>query len=291
MNDIGTLVLGIVISLVGAFINNFGVVLQKRQVNIKAPPNQTEKTVLDIGTFFKDPIWVLGILMQTIIYLPFLLYAYELIKITLAAPLSNAGIIFLVLGLMLLVNEKLRGTHEYAGVIILIIGVITVALGNVQGDATIAGFMGALSNFWLVFGLILAISFASLLPIFRYKSERRLMFYGILIGNCYAFVAISLQWLVMGITEATHPLGGLFLMIGIIGAVLGSVVGILATQEAYKRGNAIYVVPFVQVTVNIFPIIAGVLIFQQVIWNPLFFWIGIISIIIGASLLARFEGE
>ena len=289
MIEPGNLVLGIIIALLGAFINNFGVVLQKRQVNIKAPPDQEEKTVLDIGQFFKDPIWVLGILMQTIIYLPFLLISMELIKITLALPLSNAGFIFLVLGLILVVNEKLRGKLEYVGVIILIIGVITIALGDVTGPVTIDIFLGAMGNFWILFGVILILSVLSLLLLLKFKDTKRLIFYGLLIGNIYALVGISLQWLTMGLTEMSHPMGIPLLITGIVGAVIGTIFGILATQEAYKRGQAIYIVPFVQITINIFPILAGILVFGQLINQPVFFWAGVISIIVGASLLSRFE--
>jgi len=283
------LVLGIIVALLGAFINNFGVVLQKRQINIKAPPDQEEKTILDIGQFFKDPLWVLGILMQTILYLPFLLISLDLIGITLTSPLSNAGIIFLVLGLMLIVNEKLRGKLEYSGIIILIFGVIAIALGDVSGTITIDGFMGALSNFWIIFSVLLVLSAISLLLLLKLKGAKKLMFYGILIGNCYGMVAITLQWFTSGLSEMSHPMGIPILLIGIIGAVVGSILGILATQEAYKRGQAIYIVPFSQITINLFPIIAGIFVFQQAIGNQVFFWMGVISIIVGASLLARFE--
>ncbi len=289
MNGTGTLVLGIIIALVGAFINNFGIVLQKRQVNIKAPPDQEAKTVLDIGQFFKDPIWVLGILMQTIIYLPFLLISMELIKITLSLPLSNAGFIFLVLGLILVVNEKLRGKLEYVGVLVLIMGVITIALGDVTGPVTIDIFLGAMGNFWILFGVILMLSVLSLLLLLKFKDTKRLIFYGLLIGNIYALVGISIQWLTMGLTEMSHPMGIPLLITGIIGSVIGTIFGILATQEAYKRGQAIYIVPFVQITINIFPILAGILVFGQLINQPVFFWVGVISIIVGASLLSRFE--
>lgn len=104
MDSVSTTVIGITLTLAGAFINNFGIVLQKRQINLKAPPDAQEKSMMDIGQFLKDPIWILGILMQTILYLPFLLLAYDFIGITLLQPLSNAGIIFLVLGLILMLN-------------------------------------------------------------------------------------------------------------------------------------------------------------------------------------------
>jgi drug/metabolite transporter (DMT)-like permease len=288
MNGIGTIILGVVIALIGAFINNFGVVLQKRQVNIKAPPEMEKKNISDIGQFFKDPIWILGIAMQTFLYLPFLLFAFDLLKITMVQPISNAGIIFLVLGLILLVNEKLQKKSEYLGIGLLVFGVISIALGAVPQEITINQFLTTVSNFWIIFGLILISSMVILILILKLK-KFRLLLMGILIGNCYAVVAISLQIMDLALNELAHSLGLLFLILGILGAIIGTIFGILAAQEAFKRGQAINIIPFVQITINILPIIAGLYAFGQIISIPFFFWAGVIAIIIGASLLARFQ--
>ena len=288
LDAISETIIGIILALSGAFINNFGVVLQKRQVNIKAPPDFSEKKIGDIGQFLKDPIWILGILMQTIIYLPFLLFAYSFIGITLLQPLSNAGVIFLVLGLILMLNERLKTKFEYFGIGILIFGVISIALGGVVGKITIDIFMASLQNFWFLFSIILSLSFISLLMII--KNKARFIFFGFFIGNMYSIVSISLQWLQLGLDEMTHTMGLLLLILGILGAVLGTVFGILGAQEAYKRGQAINIVPYAQITMNLFPIFAGLFVFQQTITNLIFFWIGVISIMAGASMLTRFEG-
>jgi drug/metabolite transporter (DMT)-like permease len=272
---------------VGAFINNFGVVLQKRQVNIKTPPELKEKKVMDLGQFLKDPIWDLGILMQTILYLPFLLFAYEFGGITLVQPLSSVGLIFLVLGLILLLNERLKNKIEYLGLGILVFGVIFIALGGIIGNITINIFLANLSNFWILFAIMLALSGISVVMII--KNKARFPFFGILLGNIYSMVSISMQWFQLGIAEFAHQLGLLILMIGVMGAILGTVFGIITAQEAYKRGQAIWVVPFMQITITIFPILAGLLVFQQNITNLAFFWVGVGSIIVGGSLLARFE--
>jgi drug/metabolite transporter (DMT)-like permease len=288
MNGIGTTVIGIVLALVGAFINNFGVVLQKRQVNIKAPPEADEKDILDLGQFFKDPLWVLGIAMQTILYLPFLLLAFDYLKITMVQPISNAGIIFLVLGLILLVNEKLRKKTEYLGIGLLVFGVISIALGAVPVEVTIGQFLVNASTFWMItIGIIIG-SAILIIPILKFK-KARLMLMGLVIGNCYAIVALSLQIMDLGINDAGHVLAVLFIILGIVGAVIGTVFGIIMAQEAFKRGQAINIIPYVQITINILPILAGLYVFGQIITGPLFFWAGVISIIVGASLLSRFQ--
>ena len=288
MNGIGTLIIGIALALIGAFINNFGIVLQKREVNIKAPPDSTEKTMMDITQFFKDPLWILGILMQTILYLPFLLLAFDYLKIVLVQPISNAGIIFLVLGLILMLNEKFRNKSEMFGIGILIFGVICVPLGALPVELGIADFLAALPSFWIIFSIIIGSSLIALIFILKFK-KARLMLLGAVIGNCYAIVAISLQIMTLALGEMAHSLAVFLLIMGIVGAVVGTVFGILAAQEAFKRGQAINIVPFSQITINILPIIAGLYVFGQTITAPLFFWTGVICIILGASLLARFQ--
>ncbi len=288
MNMMSETAIGIILALIGALINNFGVVLQKRQVNLKAPPKELEKSMKDIYQFLKDPLWVLGILMQTIFYLPFLIIAYDLIKITLLQPISSAGIIFLVLGLVWLVNEKLRGRFEYLGLGILIFGVIIISFGGVVGETTLYGFLSSASSFWIIFAVILASSLLFLIPILKIK-KTQLIFLGFLIGNCYAFVSISMQIFTLALMDLNHPLGGWLLAAGILGAIVGTVFGVLAAQEAFKRGQAIYVIPFTQISMNLIPILTGLLVFEQIIMAPFFFWIGVISIVVGASFLARFQ--
>ncbi|MHA1276215.1 MAG: hypothetical protein ACTSQI_00895 [Candidatus Helarchaeota archaeon] len=288
MNGIGTTIIGILLALMGAFINNFGVVLQKRQVNIKTPPETIKKDILDIGQFFKDPLWVLGIAMQTILYLPFLLLAFDFLKITMVQPISNAGIIFLVLGLILLVNETLQKRSEYLGLGLLVFGVISIALGAIPIEVTIDAFLLNSLTFWSIIIVIIVSSVVLLLLILKIK-KIQLMFMGLIIGNCYAIVALSLQILDLGINDAGHALAALFIILGSIGAVIGTIFGLLMAQEAFKRGQAINIIPFTQITINLLPILAGIFVFGQAITSPLFFWPGVLSIIIGASLLSRFQ--
>lgn len=287
MDYLSDTVIGVILALIGAFINNFGVVLQKRQVNIKVPPEMKDKTIMDINKFLKDPLWDLGILMQTVVYLPFLLLSYGFIGITLVQPISNAGLIFLILGLFLMLNERFKYKIEYSGMGILIFGVVIIAFGGVIGKITIDIFLANLPNFWILFSIVLALSGVSVFMII--KNKARFPFFGILLGNIYSMVSISMQWFQLGIAEFSHVLGLFILVLGIGGAVAGTVFGIITAQEAYKRGQAIWTIPFMQITINIFPVLAGIYVFAQTITYLFFFWLGIICIIIGGSMLARFE--
>ncbi|MHA1268338.1 MAG: hypothetical protein ACTSPY_01005 [Candidatus Helarchaeota archaeon] len=291
MNDSMNLIIGILLGLIGAAINNFGLVLQKRQVNKKQPPDIKNEGSLDIDIikFLKDPIWVLGILMQTILYLPFLIIALDYIGVTLLQPLSNSGIIILVLGLIFLLNEKIRKI-EIVGIILMVSGVISIAFGNVVGDITLSHFLSPqpLLNFWIFFIIIIILSLIFLILAIKIK-RIRLAILGFLMGNCYAIVSISLQLFEISLSELGTAISILVLILGMLGAVIGTIFGILLAQEAFKRGQAINIIPFSQISMNLFPILTGLFVFGQNILSPIYFWIGVISIIISASLLARFQ--
>jgi len=287
MVDLIVFILGIMLAIIGAAINNFGIVLQKRQVNIKAPPDTPEKKISDISDFLKDPIFILGILMQTIIYLPFLVASLDILGVTLAQPLSNSGIIFLVIGLLYFLNEKLKKLEAF-GTILMIASVITLAFGGVMGDITLNIFINSMLEFWIFMILIAVSSLISIILIIKTK-KIRIPLLGFLAGLCYSLVSISLQIFTLSMTELHQPIALWFLIFGMLGAVIGTIFGILTTQEAFKRSQAINIIPFSQISMNLIPIIAGIVIFQQQILNPIFFWFGTIAIIVSASLLARFQ--
>lgn len=285
-----TEILGVLSMLTGAAINNLGIVLQKRQVNLKSG-SQDRKGVSDIGSFVKDPVWMLGILMQTAFVLPFFLFALSLIGVTLAQPLSNSGIIVLVIGLVKILGEKLRSA-ETAGVFLLIAGMIAIGLGGVSGNVSQQSVLSPASSILLWFlvvsipalGVLLAVASAAF-------ARTRLITLGLLAGICYAAVSISMQILTVSLEDLSQSVGLMMLAYGLAGTLLGTVLGILTTQEAFKRGRGINIVPFMQLTMNMIPIAAGLLVFGQTLSQPLFFWLGSVWIIVGASLLARLQEQ
>jgi len=112
---------------------------------------------------------------------------------------------------------------------------------------------------------------------------------GLLAGVCYAIVSISMQVFTISLEDLSTPITLSIFVLGLVGTILGTVFGILTTQEAFKLARAVNVIPFMQITMILLPIVAGVWVFNQLILEPLFFWIGVICTIIGASLLSRFQ--
>jgi len=285
---VSEVILGILSILCGAAINNLGIVLQKRQVAVRLQV-ATEAPVSDIVVFMKDRIWAAAILMQTVLVWPFFLYGLSVIGLTLAQPLSNSGIIVLVVGVIWILHENLSRL-ESIGVALLVFGVVSVGLGNIVGEITLESFLQpeSLAAMWLLSALIVILSVT--LAAFGVVVRRaRLVCLGLLSGVCYAGVSISMQVFSLSLSDLSHEMTIPLFGAGLVGTVAGTVLGIVAFQEAFKRGRATNIIPFAQITMNLLPILAGLLVFGQTIAQPLFFWMGVLCIIAAASLLARFQ--
>ncbi|MFW9850072.1 MAG: hypothetical protein ACFFF4_13120 [Candidatus Thorarchaeota archaeon] len=282
------ILIGMLSVFVGAAINNLGIVLQKRQINLKEGKGQGDGA-LTLGDYLRDPIWVLGIIMQTLLVWPFFVFGLSLVGVTLAQPLSNSGIIILIVGLIYFVNERLNRSEGF-GAILLISGVIAIGVGGVVGEVSQQSFLNETSILYFLWFLVLiVILLVALIILMIFVRVSRPAILGLVAGICYAVVSISMQVFTIALEDLTSLLTLLLFAFGLTGTVIGTVFGILTTQEAFKQNRAVSVIPFMQITMNLIPILAGIWVFNQQITQPLFFWTGIICIMTGASLLARFQ--
>jgi drug/metabolite transporter (DMT)-like permease len=280
--------LGIVLVLLGTGINNVGIFLQKRQTNRVGQAGRG-----GISPFLRDPLWLLGIAMQTILCLPFYVRSVSLIGITLAQPLSNAGVLFLVLCLVLFLGERLvKG--DFIALAILVSGMVAVGAGGVGGEVAIEVFLSEGKRVAIiVFTISLAALFAVLVFLLRARRLRRYAL-GALGGLSYAVVSIALQ--VFSSTLASPANAGIatgtlvVLRLASPAVFVGfTAAGIFAIQEAYRLGPALDIIPFSQAPLNLVPVLAGIILFDQKVERPGLFVYGIVAIIASASMLARFQ--
>ncbi|MDP3177999.1 MAG: hypothetical protein Q8M76_08850 [Spirochaetaceae bacterium] len=282
--------LGIVLVLLGTAINNVGIFLQKRQTNLRGKARSG-----GISPYLWDPLWLLGIAMQTFLCLPFYVRSVSLIGITLAQPLSNAGVLFLVLCLVLFLGERLA-KGDVVALAILVSGMVAVGAGGVGGEVAIEVFLSEGKRAALI---VSAISLAALFAVLIFMlSARRLRRYalGMLGGLSYAVVSIALQ--VFSSSLASPANAGIatgtlvVLRIASPAVFVGfTVAGILAIQEAYRLGPALDIIPFSQAPLNLVPVLAGIVLFDQKVERPGVFVFGIIAIVVSASMLARFQAS
>ncbi|MBN2150194.1 MAG: hypothetical protein JW839_01985 [Candidatus Lokiarchaeota archaeon] len=280
--------LGIACVLTGTAINSAGLLLQKREVNRSGMVDGS-----DIAPFLRRPFWILGILMQTLIFAPFFFIGIDLVGITLAQPLANAGLLVFVAGAVLALKERLSRI-EWAGVSLVIAALFLVSLAGVSGDVSVSAliqgdallrataFSAAIAGL-AVLGWLLA----------RLPRPWSVQGPAVLVGTSYAVVSISGQLVTVGFGAASNPgseaMGWLLGAVGLAGVVLGTLFGIIFSQRAFKRAPAIHVIPASQSITNVLPIVAGIYLFGQGIAFVWLFVPGIAMLLVAVILLARFQ--
>jgi drug/metabolite transporter (DMT)-like permease len=284
--------IGIAAIMIGTGINNFGIFLQKRQVNVLRNSGHEGESIV---RYLKNPLWVLGILMQTILCMPFLVFSVGLIGITLAQPLANSGILFLVLCLVFFLGEKMRKS-DYLAVAILLSGMVAVGAGGVTGEVTIQSFLSEGKRGVLIAAAVL-LSILIALNVFLLKIKRIKRYaLGALGGMASAVVSISLQIFTSALssyrsTGASESAAVFLLILSPVIFISFTGLGILAIQEAFKLGQAVNILPFAQVPLNLIPVLAGIFLFGQSAGRPAVFIYGIVAIMVSASMLARFQED
>jgi len=280
--------LGIACTLGGTAINSIGILLQKLEVNKSGMKDDT-----NLAYFMKRPLWVLGILCQTIIFAPFFFIGISFLGIALAQPLATAGLLVFVIGAVLFLKEKLTRL-EWIGVILMIASIFLVSASGVSGEVTIAVFY---QNTFILDGVLFIAITAGLacFGILGIKKGAAWMIkgYAALIGTAYACVSISGQFVTIGFDAILKPsmetVGWLLIAIGLGGIVIGTVFGIMFSQRAFQHGKALAIIPISQAINNILPIVAGVYLFGQGIAFIYMFIPGVVILLASVILLARFQ--
>ncbi|MEX2683964.1 MAG: hypothetical protein Q6373_020505 [Candidatus Sigynarchaeota archaeon] len=280
--------LGIACVLSGTAINSIGLILQKREVNRSGIVDDS-----NITPFLKRPLWILGILMQTILFAPFFFIGIDLIGITLAQPLSTAGLLVLVAGAVIGLKEKLSKI-EWCGVSLAIAAIFLVSIAGVSGDVTISAFFQItflLSAITIIITIAALVVTGSLMA--RLSRKWAVQALAMLVGTSYAVVSISGQLVTVGFDAVSLPgsevLGWVLGIAGLAGVLLGTLFGIYFSQRAFKKAQAIHVIPVSSSINNILPIVAGTFLFGQSIVFPWLFIPGIILLLVAVILLARFQ--
>ena len=282
------LALGIACTLGGTAINSIGILLQKLEVNRSGMKDDT-----NLAYFAKRPLWVLGILCQTLLFAPFFFLGISLLGIALAQPLATAGLLVFIAGAVLLLKEKLA-RFEWLGVLLMIASIFLVSASGVSGDVTIAvffkdTFITSVIVFLIIIGVLSCCGIAGI----KRGSSWLIKGYAALIGTTYACVSISGQLVTIGFDAMLAPsmdlAGWLLVALGLAGIVIGTILGILFSQRAFQHGKALSIVPISQAINNILPIVAGMYLFGQSIALMAVFVPGVVILLASVMLLARFQ--
>lgn len=284
-----TVIFGIFMALLAAFFAQFGLVIQKKRVNT------LEARFARTGikkTYAADPIWLTAIFMNVVLAVICNSVANAQIGIALAVPVFNGGIVFLVIGLVLICGEKLTKLNLFA-VFLLIAGLILTGCGEVSGTPTVAVFRENMVSF-LIFMAALAVLGTAAFVVQKKSKKLMIIALGVLAG-CFMTLNLLMGQIIPLAVEAAAAKEILWVFIFIALIIVfgggGTVGNILCNQKAFKNGNAINYLPIVIAIQNILPVIVGLAVLQQSVGRIWCFYPGLLLIIAGAALLSKMQAD
>ncbi len=281
------LLLGILTSILGAFLFAIGIILQKKAV-IDMPEIKLNN-VNSMLEMAKNRTWLLGVGVALIGGLPYIV-TQALIGVALTQPMIlGIQLAFTVLFAIKMLGEKLQKL-EIFGFILLMSSPLFLALGNVtppNADLTSQTFI--ISFLWfLIPALVLLVIFFLIVKIKKSNDAIVGIAYAIISGIFFSMGAVFLQFgveIIKGQYMELFFIGIVFILVMFLGNATATVIQNLAFQRG-KVGIAIAVQSTFSLLLAIY---GGLLIFNQQILFPIFYIVGIIIILISNIILIQFQ--
>jgi drug/metabolite transporter (DMT)-like permease len=278
-------ILGILCGLLAGLMFTFGAVLQKK--GVQEIPAIQMSNMGSIKPMLKNRTWLIGIVVGTAGGLPYIL-SQNWIGIGYTQLLIADGLVLLAYMASRTLKEPL-GIWEYLGISLIVVGIIFLGLAQLQPtnvDLSAPNFIVNVLIFYSPFWIAIAAG---------------LIFYKI--SNVGAGKVLgALSGIIFGIGAGFSMIGALglregnwfILLFGLIILIIGTVLGTLVANVAFQKEKAIIVIPVQSAGNYLIPVIAGLVLFQQVFLSPesaLWFWPSIVLIMSGVLLLSRIQAK
>jgi multidrug transporter EmrE-like cation transporter len=284
---------GVLLSLAAGISNNVGTVLNKKVVNDL--PHQEEKF---FRRLFKNPLWLFGWILQIVVGSVFFIMAQIYIGPALIPGLEAIGLIFLAIGAVRIVHEKLNWS-EWLGIVLLIGAIAMLGFSSLSIQIAV-NYTRPL--FFLRILIFSGVGFGSALACFstRKGHKNRAIFYAV--GSGF-LVAMSNFWIspLIGVIEKVFlgtalPLETIIFIVACVILILCNFFTITTLQMAFQTGQASNLVPIQQVPIQIAPIFVYFYIFWGLAAKPplshdLLMIISIGLIIASTFLLGRRQAQ
>ena len=271
--------IGIFFAIFSGILSNFASVIQKKIIK-EIPKDEKIMKIL-----VKKPLWWISIIIGIVIGTIFLFIAQLFIGPILIPGLLAFGLIILTIGSIKINGEKLK-KEEIIGIITMIVGIFFIGFSelfiNVSStDILDIGFITRISIFT---GLLLIIGV--LCELFQRKIIK---FKGILLITTSGLLfSINILWMSILMTVISHFYSGIdvkgemiYFIIAVVMIPLITLVSLIKSQQAFKYGQASYLIPIQQVPFQIIPIFIYFLVFLLIPKN----YLSIVYMIIGISLI------
>jgi len=279
--------LGVFLAILSGITNNYGTVLQKKVVNRFRDDSKFMRSLV------KNPLWLIGLILQTIIGGILFFVAQIFIGPTLIPGLMAAGLIVLAIGSVKIVGEELK-ILEIIGIMIMVIAITFIGFSNMAIDIDDQNFL-EISLFLriMIFTIILFIISGIL-----YFLQSKGIYTGISLAIYSGFMfALSNFWVSPLMGVLSHIFSGsanlteiILFIVSLVILTLTNIFGITTIQKSFREGQASNLIPIQQVPIQIAPVFYFLVVYLLPIpsgFSLLFLIIGIILVIVSSFLLGK----
>jgi len=272
-----------------------GAILQKRVIN-KIPIEERDDRFM--RRLLRSPIWLLGLSMSLVLGTVCVLTAQNMIGPALVPGLSASGLIFLAVGSVKLIDEKLKPS-EAAGIALMVIGIFCLGYSNlsIPGDSVdllADNLIIRIAVFSLGLGLCWLLAFALARSAFH---EARGFLMAVSAGISLGIMNLWLLPLILTIglvfSGVALAIQSVIFVAACIILVVTDIVAIRQVQEAYKFAPASKVQPILQIPIQITPILIFFFVYKRSASGLAGFFIpiGVLMIILSGFLLGKRKAD
>ena len=296
MTELINYIVAVFFTLLATVMFNLTPILQKDAIN-KMNEFKLSNVWSSLKAMFSDKKWVIGMLLGIGGGIPYII-ALDLVGITVVQPIINVGFLILVYAAYKYLHEKITPLTIFA-IILMILMPISIALGNVS-EPTRDITTSAVQLYLLLFTLIMMIIVGVLLIMTKKFPIFWTAITGILfsLGAIYSQAALSFIYFanynLLGNFDAIianlfiNPYLRLMLIVGIISLAFNMIASYVE-QMGLQRIPASKFTPVNQTVDNLIAIIAGLIIFGQILGSVPFYFIGVIMALSGSIILGKYQ--
>jgi len=310
MIDILTIILGIVLALIATICFSMGFVFQKKGLMQGLPEltfnNGIKNLVNSFLEFFKNKVWIIGILLGIIGWIPFII-AVSLVGILVVQPITSLGLIIFLISSVRILNEKIKKIEIYSAILLGIAPVLIAFSQISQININLFDFLIPFLIFFIT-SIVLSIGFF-LIAKLKEDTPMEGIFLTITGVILNAIGTIFTNIFTQAYNDANisliSPFGwaeilfGIFwfdpyhiwLCISLWGMGLFFLLGIFFYQTGFQKAKASIVYLIINSLSIIIPIFVGLLVFQQKFENLYLFIFALGLIIFGVFNLSKFQAR
>jgi len=292
MDDI-TYWFGVLFAIIGGIVANLGLLCQKKVIN--ELPRREQKFMKSL---IRKPLWLVGLILNMGIAGIFYMLAQFYIGPTLVPGLLALGIIFLAIGSVKIIGDKLNIT-EIIAIILMIIATFLLSFSGLSIAISETNF---LNNFLIYRIAILTTTLFLLIIIFEIVQRKSERFKGFFL----AFIA-GLSWsmtdfwvspfvgMIYHFFEGIFVIGEIILfIISTVIFIITNVLAVIKLQQSFKYGVASNMVVIQNVPANVIPIMIYFLVYLLTPpsdFSTVFIVLGTILVIMSSYLLGARQAK